>query len=398
MEKDANYYGALMERYLQNNCNPSELEALLSYLEKDSADRFLLRQLQEKFQQSSPSNAEISPEQSQNIRDNLLQKIQEGKVVQLQKRNWRYAVAAAAILVVMTTVYYLSKPESWGEEKITARVSKKTTPFKNDVPPGSDNAILTLADGSTIILDDAHNGNLQNQGNTKLIKLDGELSYDPLTAASTEIVYNTISTPRGGKFKIELSDGSVVWLNAASSLHFPTTFTGKTRQVEMTGEAYFDVAKNKNKPFIVKVNSAEVKVLGTHFNIMAYQDEEEVKTTLLEGSVKFTNGNNSNMLVPGQQLQLLKNGELKTFNNVDVDYVTSWRNGMFHFENADIEHVMRQLSRWYNVDVEFKGPKLHDPLHAELPFNTNLSDVLSALESAGSARFEIQGKKIIVIQ
>jgi len=166
----------------------------------------------------------------------------------------------------------------------------------------------------------------------------------------------------------------------------------------MTGEAYFDVAKNKNKPFIVKVNSAEVKVLGTHFNIMAYQDEEEVKTTLLEGSVKFTNGNNSNMLVRGQQLQLLKNGELKTFNNVDVDYVTSWRNGMFHFENADIEHVMRQLSRWYNVDVEFKGPKLHDPLHAELPFNTNLSDVLSALESAGSARFEIQGKKIIVIQ
>ena len=141
-----------------------------------------------------------------------------------------------------------------------------------------------------------------------------------------------------------------------------------------------------------------VEVLGTHFNINSYEEESSVKTTLLEGSVKFISGNNSSMLIPGQQLQLLKNGELKTLNNVDVDYVTSWRNGMFHFENADIENVMRQLSRWYDVDVEFKGKKQHDPLHAELPFNTNLSDALNALELTGSAKFEIDGNKIIVIQ
>jgi transmembrane sensor len=266
------------------------------------------------------------------------------------------------------------------------------------VLPGTDNAVLTLADGSTIMLDDAHNGNLQNQGNTTLTKLDGELTYDPSSATSAEVVYNTISTPRGGKFKIELSDGSIVWLNAGSSIHFPTTFAGETRQVEMTGEAYFDISKNKEKPFVVKVNGAEVKVLGTQFNIMAYPDEDQMKTTLLEGSVKFVSGNNSSMLIPGQQLQLLKTGGLKILNGVDVDYVTAWRNGMFHFENADIEQVMRQLSRWYNVDVEFKGQKLSDPLHAELPFNTNLSDVLAALESTGSARFVIEGKKIVVIQ
>jgi len=398
MEKDANYYGALMERYLQNSCNPSELEELLSYLEKDNANRFLLRQLQEKFQQSTQANSEISHEQSQIIRENLLRKINEGKVVQLQKRNWKYAVAAAAILVVMTTVYYLSKPESWGEEKITARVSKKTNSYNNDVPPGSDKAILTLADGSTIALDDAQDGDLTNQGNTKLIKLNGQLAYDPIKNKPGEIVYNTITTPRGGKFKIELPDGSIVWLNAASSLHFPTAFAGKSRKVQMTGEAYFEIARNKDKPFIVDVNGAEVQVLGTHFNIMAYDDEESMETTLLEGSVKFTSGKNFNTLVPGQQSQLMKNGELKMVNHVDVESVVSWKNGMFHFQNADIEEVMRQLSRWYNVEVVFKGQSVHDPLHAELPLNTNLSDALNALESAGSAKFQIEDKRIIVTQ
>jgi len=398
MEKDANYYGALMERYLHNSCNPSELEELLSYLEKDNANRFLLRQLQEKFQQSTQANSEISHEQSQIIRENLLRKINEGKVVQLQKRNWKYAVAAAAILVVMTTVYYLSKPESWGEEKITARVSKKTNSYNNDVPPGSDKAILTLADGSTIALDDAQDGDLTNQGNTKLIKLNGQLAYDPIKNKPGEIVYNTITTPRGGKFKIELPDGSIVWLNAASSLHFPTAFAGKSRKVQMTGEAYFEIARNKDKPFIVDVNGAEVQVLGTHFNIMAYDDEESMETTLLEGSVKFTSGKNFNTLVPGQQSQLMKNGELKMVNHVDVESVVSWKNGMFHFQNADIEEVMRQLSRWYNVEVVFKGQSVHDPLHAELPLNTNLSDALNALESAGSAKFQIEDKRIIVTQ
>ena len=274
----------------------------------------------------------------------------------------------------------------------------KTKPFKDDIPPGSDKAILTLADGSTIVLDDAQDGDLTHQGNTKLIKLNGKLAYDPSKNNPGEIVYNTISTPRGGKFKIELPDGSLVWLNAASSLHFPTAFRGKSRKVEMTGEAYFEIAKNKDNPFIVTVNGAEVQVLGTHFNVMAYNDEESVKATLLEGSVKFVNGGNSSMLVPGQQAQLQKNGEIKTLSHVDTDHVISWKNGMFHFENADIREVMRQLSRWYNVEVVYKGQILRDPLHAEMPLNTNLSDALNALESTGSAKFEIDDNKIIVTQ
>ena len=399
MEKDENYSKRLLELYLENRCNPSQLEEVLTFLEKDSSNRLLLLQLQEQFKHSSSTTAsEISPEQSQYIRESLLRRINEPKVVRMQKSRWKFIAAACVIILMIGVGYYFSKTEVPKNTGNLAKTRIKSSPFKNDIPPGSDKAILTLADGSTIVLDDAQDGDLTHQGNTKLIKLNGKLAYDPLKNNPGEIVYNTISTPRGGKFKIELPDGSLVWLNAASSLHFPTAFTGKSRKVEMTGEVYFEIARNKDNPFIVNVNGSEVQVLGTHFNVMAYNDEDAVKTTLLEGSVKFVSGTNSSMLVPGQQSQLLKNGEIKTLNHVDTDYVISWKNGMFHFENADIEDVMRQLSRWYNVEVVFKGQKLHDPLHAELPLNTNLSDALNALESTGSAKFEIEGKKIIVIQ
>jgi ferric-dicitrate binding protein FerR (iron transport regulator) len=289
------------------------------------------------------------------------------------------------------------------KNEIATTTTTKNKPFKNDVPPGGDKAVLTLADGSTIVLDDAQNGNLTQQGNTKVIKLNGKLAYDPAKAGAGEIVYNTISTPRGGKYQIELPDGTQVWLNAASSLHFPTAFIGRERKVEITGEAYFEVAPLTPKggqkiPFIVSVNGSEIEVLGTHFNVMAYSDEDAVKTTLLEGSVKFVNGNNTSLLKPGQQSQLLRNGQVKVVSDVDVENVISWKNGMFQFENADMETVMRQLSRWYDVEVVFKSKKLHDPLHVEIPFNTNLSDALKILEEAGTAKFEIEGKRIIVIQ
>ncbi|HET9280085.1 MAG TPA: FecR family protein, partial [Flavitalea sp.] len=268
--------------------------------------------------------------------------------------------------------------------------------FKDDVAPGGDKAILTLADGSTVVLDDAQNGTLAQQGSSKIIKLDGKLVYDPANKNSREVVYNTITTPNGGQYQLELPDGSLVWLNATSSIHFPTSFVGKERRVEITGEAYFEIAKNRDMPFIVTVNNAEVQVLGTHFNVNAYNDEENVKTTLLEGSVKFVSGDNINMLKPGQQSQLANNGLIKVVNNVDVEEVVAWKNGMFDFENAGIETVMRQLSRWYDVDVEYNG-KTDDLFIAEMRRNIKLSDALKALELTGKVKFDIQGKKIIVM-
>jgi ferric-dicitrate binding protein FerR (iron transport regulator) len=253
-----------------------------------------------------------------------------------------------------------------------------------------------LADGSTIILDNVQNGTLAQQGNTKVIKEDGKLAYNLTSTGINEVLYNTISTPRGGQYQVDLPDGSRVWLNAASSLHFPTAFVGKERRVEITGEAYFEVAKNKAQPFIVSVNGAEVQVLGTHFNVMAYNDENAIKTTLLEGSVKFVNGSTSSLLKPGQQSQLSENGQVKVVSNVDVDAVTAWKNGNFDFQGEDIETVMRQLSRWYNVDVVYRN-KPDELFYAEIPRNTKLSDVLKALELTGKLRFGIEGKKIIVM-
>lgn len=306
----------------------------------------------------------------------------------------RLAIAASVIGLIIMGGWLLSNKNARPQ---TAKAKEKKIEYKNDVLPGGDKAVLTLADGSTIVLDDAKNGSLSQQGNSKVIKIDGKLAYDVLSDGSKAIVYNTIATPKGGQYQVELADGTQVWLNAASSLHFPTAFTGKERRVEITGEAYFEVKKNA-MPFVVSVNGAEVQVLGTHFNVMAYNEEEAVKTTLLEGAVNFISGAKSNMLKPGQQAQLEKSGHVKVESDVDVESVLAWKNGLFHFESSDLETVLRQIARWYDVEVVFKSKKTYDPLYVEMPRNTKLSDVLKALEISGGAKFDIQGKKIIVIQ
>ena len=260
-----------------------------------------------------------------------------------------------------------------------------------------------LADGSTISLDDAKNGAISKQGNTNLINNNGRLTYNPSSLISDQILYNTILTSNGGQYQIELSDGTKVWLNAASSIHFPTSFKGKQRNVAITGEAYFEVAENKKMPFIVTANGAEIQVLGTHFNVMAYLDEPTFKTTLLEGKVKFVNGNTEGILIPGQQLQLTKTGQFKVLNNVNLNGVIAWKNGLFHFENAEIETVIKQVSRWYDVEIicadnnkrVAQNKNTAELMYADIPRSTKLEDVLKALEIASGAKFIIGNKKMI---
>jgi ferric-dicitrate binding protein FerR (iron transport regulator) len=270
--------------------------------------------------------------------------------------------------------------------------------YKTDIQPGGNKALLTLADGSTIILDSAQNGALSTQGNIRIIKLDdGQLTYNRSGArSSSKVLYNTISTPNGGQYQLTLADGSQVWLNAASSIRFPASFTGKERRVEITGEAYFEVAKDPSMPFIVSVDDVEVQVLGTHFNVMAYKDEPKLETTLLEGSVKFVKDNNSAMLKPGQQLQLTQKEQFKVVSGIDLTKVVAWKNGLFDFNGSDFETIARKLSRWYNVEVVY-NKKIDDLFYAEIPRNTKLSDVLKALELTGKINFEIEGSKIIVL-
>ena len=391
MDEQQNKLRKLLSR---SEWTSKEVQWLLRYLE-DSEDTGLIQLMQKHFLDDLENAKEISPEASSKLFKAIHDKIdseskgKKRRVIPLK----RIAIAASVIGLLLISVLLLNDKIG---KKETAKVETNHQRFKDDVSPGGDKATLILADGSTIVLDETQNGTIAQQGNSKIIKLDGKLSYDPTNKNSREIVYNTISTPKGGQYQLELPDGSQVWLNATSSIHFPTSFTGTERRIEITGEAYFEIAKNPNMPFIVTVSNSEVQVLGTHFNINAYNDEDNVKTTLLEGSVRFVNDGSINILKPGQQAQLTKEGTTKVVSDVNVDNVVAWKNGMFDFENASIETVMRQLSRWYDVEIEYKG-KTDDLFIAEMRRNIKLSDALKALELTGKVKFDIQDKKIIVM-
>jgi ferric-dicitrate binding protein FerR (iron transport regulator) len=328
------------------------------------------------------------------LRERISRHTQEAPVRRIRWRRW---AAAAAVLVVLLGAgwLYLFRPLP---APAIALQPKKTIPAA-EIVPGRNMAILTLADGSTVVLDSAANGTISQQGNIKVLKLNGQLQYaqaDNKTLPA-EMVYNTISTPRGGQYQVILADGTKVWLNAASSLRYPASFAGATRDVEITGEAYFEVAQNKTIPFRVKAGGSLVQVLGTHFNINAYDDENTVSTTLLEGSVKVIKNNAVAVLTPGEQAQLDKNGHLALLHDVNVEEVTAWKDGFFQFNYADLSSVMRQLSRWYDVDVEYKGqPDASIQFNGKLGRDLRLQQVLKVLQRS-EVNFNIQGRKIIVI-
>ncbi|UOE51831.1 FecR domain-containing protein [Mucilaginibacter sp. SMC90] len=317
----------------------------------------------------------------------------------LPKHNnlpWKKLGVAASLLFLVGFGAYIYSNQ---KKQVVTKKSIAKAQFKNDVLPGGNRAVLTLANGKTITLDSARNGLLAQQGTTRVNKTrNGQLVYETSTDADAQAsVINTISTPRGGQYQLVLSDGSKVCLNSASSLSFPTKFTGKTREVTITGEAYFEVAKNPKMPFRVKSDNTTVEVLGTHFNIMAYNDEAEMKTTLLEGSVKITNGTASGTLKPGQQALLSKAGRLKVLSNVDVDDEIAWKDGIFQFRDAGIEAIMRQAARWYDVDVAYEGKIPKREFTGRISRNVKASELMSMLGYAG-VKFKIEDKRITIQQ
>lgn len=311
----------------------------------------------------------------------------------IKLRWFKWAAAASVILLISIGSYFIINIRVQKHEVAVVQPHKKE--FKNDVAPGQTGAILTLANGQKILLDSAVNGSLAQQGNVSVIKKNGELVYSN-DGNTAEVVYNTMTTPRGRQFNLVLADGSKVWLNAASSITFPTAFTGKERKVSITGEAYFEVAHNAAKPFIVEKGNTSVLVLGTHFNVNAYDDETALSVTLLEGSVNVRNGNSSSRIKPGQQAQVKEDGKISLLSNVNVENVVAWKNGRINFDGANIETVMRQMSRWYDVEIVY-NKKLDDLFYAEIPRTTMLSDVLKALELTKKVHFKIEGRKIIVV-
>lgn len=297
------------------------------------------------------------------------------------------------VLVVLAGVLYRQQANDGGKAR---RVTVAGTPAPQPVRPGTDKALLTLADGTTVLLDSLHNASFAQPGNASIKKEGTLLVYHPAASANNQpVAYNTLATPRGGQYRVLLSDGTQVWLNAASSLRYPTRFAGAVRAVTLTGEAYFEVARNPAMPFQVTAGSTRVEVLGTHFNINAYTEEQAVRTSLLEGSVQVTHGTRSNRIRPGEQAVVAgEAGGIQT-KAVDMDAVVAWKNGLFEFEGADVAAIMRQIERWYDVEVRYKGAVPKRRFVGKISREAQLAEVLQIL-ALSNIRFSVQGKRIIV--
>jgi ferric-dicitrate binding protein FerR (iron transport regulator) len=319
------------------------------------------------------------------LADHILQ-ADRPKVVRLWKWS-RVAAAAAVLALIGVSSYFFLQPDTSSKIPILAQKEQA------DMPPGGNKAMLTLADGTEISLDSAANGQLAQQAGTQVIKsAGGQLLYRSTKEnTNTALLFNKISTPRGGQYQLTLPDSTRVWLNAASTLRYPAAFAGHSRKVQLTGEAYFEVAKNAAMPFTVEVDNLEVQVLGTHFNVMAYNDEAQIKTTLLEGAVKV----NNKRLTPGQGAHLNRSTGTLEVKEVDTEEAIAWKNGFIQLEGNDLPAVMRQIARWYNVDIIYKGTV---PAHFKgiIPRNVPVSQVLKMMELTGEVHFQINEHQIIV--
>ena len=327
--------------------------------------------------------------------------------------NWRRVAAAASIIVLIGAgiVYYK------GHQKVGQPGSSNqlaSVPEADIAPPSAANAVLTLSNGQVIMLDSAGKGTLARQGAVDIVKLsDGQIRYSSGTPeqAKGAVLYNTLTNPAGSKVvNITLEDGTKVWLNSKSSLRYPTAFTGELRQVEITGEAYFEVAQMSSPaskgqesriPFQVKANEVSIQVLGTHFNINSYAEEKTIRTTLLEGSVRVSKDGQSVLLKPGQQAQVASLNESRTnrtsikVDRPDVDEVMAWKNGRFSFQNADLETIMRQIARWYNVEVVYEN-KINDRYTVDVSRDVPVSQLFKFIEMSGGVVFTIDDKKVVV--
>ncbi len=333
------------------------------------------------------------------IFSNIINEIEtKEKPVKTIKTAWLAIAASLVILFSIGIFVYQSKKDS------SLPLNKEATALhQNDILPGGNKATLTLSDGTRILLDDATNGELARQKNIIIKKTgDGQLVYDLSQyeddGAGSKLNINTISTPVGGQYQLILPDGSKVWLNSLSSLRFPVVFKDKTRRVELSGEGYFEIAKDRNKPFIVKVGGTEVEVLGTHFNIMAYKDELNNETTLLEGSVKVKSlaSSQSIVLIPGQQAQIQTgSSDLIKVKEVNTAEITAWKDGYFQFNREDIQSVMKDIVRWYDVEVVYEGDIPQEQFVGRIRRSVTLSQVLKILEYS-KVNFRIDGRKIII--
>ncbi|MFA4870062.1 MAG: FecR domain-containing protein [Pedobacter sp.] len=369
----------LIKKYNEGTCTPEEKELLESWYLKAASE----------------NEDELHEPNYQDAKREIWAKISSERPVQVKKRLLVPAIAAAAVLV-LTVGIALFVNQKYHETEVEVETLKV-----NNVEPGGNKAFLILADGRKISLTDVENGNLAEQSGIRINKTaDGQLVYEVAAATSkngtsAEAVYNTIETPLGGQYQVKLNDGTKVWLNAGSKLRYPVLFAGNERKVELIGEGYFEVTHDQRKPF--KVISAEqtVVVLGTRFNVNNYQDEAVVKTTLLEGSVRVTANQLTKLLKPGEQAS--QSGKEIKVRTVDVEQVMAWHKGDFAFEGVALKSIMRQISRWYDVDVVYQGEIADVEFGGSISRSKNITEVLKVLEMTQGVHFKIEGRRVLVM-
>ena len=391
----------LITRYLRGDLTASQQRELLDWVNEADANRLYFIQATDEKRMTEKFRHFNQEDITQRM-DKTLESIDHGNKSTgkaIMRKMKKYTIAASFVLIAGSIIYYAASVFNKKDIAKTPTTIKTNT---NDVQPGTEKAVLILADGSKVILDNTTNGTIAQQGNTVVLKEDGLLAYNTdKTKSQSEIIYNTLKTERGGEYRsLVLSDGTKIWLNSVSSIHYPTAFIGKERIVDITGEVYFEVAKNRTMPFKVNVNGMQVEVLGTHFNINSYGDEEGIKTTLMEGAVKIVAARKVSFLKPGQQAILRSaqddKGEIKIVSDVDVNETVAWKNGLFIFDGSDIKTIMRQASRWYDIDVVFQDQIPGHFVVTGVPRTLPISKLLKALEMMGGVHFEIEGKKILV--
>lgn len=377
-------YILLYEKYVAGTITEAELKLLF-----DHSDEFQLLDL--------PWESHLMGEEKDTkdiIRKKLDHEIKvSSKTNVFVLRKW--FIAAAVFFLIGTTGLYIYLGSENDQEKEVVKGRDQS-----HIPPGGAKATLTMADGSVFDLGKLENGVISKQGNISIVKTDeGRMIYtvNESNGASQIAQLNTIQTPRGGEYQIILPDGSKVWLNAASGLTFPTSFSGKERKVTLAGEAYFEVARDKEKPFLVDAYDLSVNVLGTHFNISAYQDGSKLATTLVEGSVRVDHGKNKVFIKPGQQASLEKDKNVVEVNQVDVEDAIAFKNGIFVFNDENIESIMRKLSRWYDIDVQYETELKNKDFSGTISRFKSVEEVLEMLQLTGGIHFKIEGRKVYVL-
>lgn len=394
----------LLRQYLNNTINSTDCNDLLNYLK--GTDPVEIADLVEEELLNLDQGPEFHGKQSNEV----LKRIQsdprfakiaaaglvQPKIIKFYQRSWLQIAGAISILLTvgLLAAYHFSDKNI--KNKLAAQQKSLV------IVPGNKKATLSIANGKVILLEDAANGVLAKAGSGSVIKThSGQIIYhatDHLNAHNNNVAYNTLTTPKGGEYQLVLPDGTKVWLNSASSITYPEVFIGKERHVKLTGEAYFEVAKNKEKPFYVSLNQVQIRVLGTHFNITAYADDENMTATLLEGAVQVTKNKAQSLLIPGQQAVVNMGSDHIIVSEANIANAIAWKNGYFIFNDEDIRSIMKKISRWYDVDIDYQGTIINQNFGGTFHRSKGITELLHQLERIGKVHFKITGRRITVME